>query len=158
MDQLILARKMKVFCHLALWLAITRTTASAKGPILSSFQLQKNIPALPLNLYKHLRYAEQTKKVSSKSTPVSSAQIPFELPPFTYPAHTFQQKVSHDPAVPGPSPASTFAQRYWFDASFYKPGGPVFLLDGGETSGEDRVDFLKQGILRILSEASGGIG
>lgn len=49
-------------------------------------------------------------------------------------------------------------QRYWFDATFYKPGGPVYLLDGGETSGEDRIPFLETGILRILAEATSGLG
>jgi len=44
------------------------------------------------------------------------------------------------------------------DSSFYKKGGPVFLLDGGETDGAGRLPFLKEGILRILSEATGGIG
>lgn len=48
--------------------------------------------------------------------------------------------------------------RYWFDATYYKPGGPVFLLDGGETDGAGRLPFLKEGILQILAEATGGIG
>ncbi|WWC63922.1 uncharacterized protein I303_106527 [Kwoniella dejecticola CBS 10117] len=69
-------------------------------------------------------------------------------------AHCFPQKISHlDDSVNG-----TFCQRYWIDASYYKDGGPVFLLDGGETSGEDRVPFLEKGILQILSNATNGIG
>ncbi|WVR08970.1 hypothetical protein IAU60_006029 [Kwoniella sp. DSM 27419] len=68
--------------------------------------------------------------------------------------HCFTQKVSHfDPAANG-----TFCQRYWIDASAYKEGGPVFLLDGGETSGANRVPFLETGILQILSNATNGIG
>ena len=39
----------------------------------------------------------------------------------------------------------------------YKTGGPVFVLDGGETSGEDRLPFLDTGILDILAEATGGL-
>ncbi|WWD06866.1 hypothetical protein V865_004963 [Kwoniella europaea PYCC6329] len=71
-----------------------------------------------------------------------------------YEAHCFPQKISHfDDTVNG-----TFCQRYWIDTSFYKEGGPVFLLDGGETSGQDRVPFLEKGILQILSNATGGIG
>ncbi|GJN92935.1 hypothetical protein Rhopal_005978-T1 [Rhodotorula paludigena] len=70
-------------------------------------------------------------------------------------AHYFDQRVSHDAAVPS---NETFKQRYWFDASHYRPGGPVFLLDAGETDGADRLPFLSQGILRILSEATGGVG
>ncbi|KAI5476322.1 hypothetical protein MNV49_007893, partial [Pseudohyphozyma bogoriensis] len=76
----------------------------------------------------------------------------------SYKAHTFDQLISHDDAVPPPEGETTFQQRYWFDASFYQPGGPVYLLDGGETDGEGRIPFLEKGILRILSEATGGIG
>jgi hypothetical protein len=52
---------------------------------------------------------------------------------------------------------ATFPLRYWYDASYYKEGGPVFVLDGGETSGEDRVPFLDHGILKILSQATNGL-
>jgi hypothetical protein len=50
-----------------------------------------------------------------------------------YEAHCFDQRISHFGEVNG-----TFCQRYWFDDRYYKPGGPVFLLDGGETDGADR--------------------
>lgn len=72
-----------------------------------------------------------------------------------YPAQYFTQKSSHDL---DDEDDSTFQQRYWFDDTYYKPGGPVFLLDGGETDGSARIPFLETGILRILSEATGGIG
>ncbi|WWC72992.1 uncharacterized protein I206_106956 [Kwoniella pini CBS 10737] len=69
-------------------------------------------------------------------------------------ANCFPQKISHfDDSING-----TFCQRYWINATYYKEGGPVFLLDGGETSGEDRVPFLEKGILQILSNATNGIG
>ena len=51
-----------------------------------------------------------------------------------YEAHCFPQKISHfDSSVNG-----TFCQRYWIDASSYEAGGPIYLLDGGETSGKNR--------------------
>lgn len=53
---------------------------------------------------------------------------------------------------------ATFPLRYWVDATYYKPGGPVFCLDGGETSGEDRLPFLGHGILKLLSQATDGLG
>ena len=40
----------------------------------------------------------------------------------------------------------------------YKKGGPVIVLDGGETSGVNRLPFLKTGIVEILSNATGGLG
>lgn len=46
----------------------------------------------------------------------------------------FKQKVSHF----DDSETGTFCQRYWVDAQYYQEGGPVFILDGGETDGADR--------------------
>jgi hypothetical protein len=44
-----------------------------------------------------------------------------------------------------PHTNATFKQRYFFDSSYYKPGGPVFLYIGGETSGESRFSNLQTG-------------
>ena len=52
-----------------------------------------------------------------------------------YEAQCHYQPISHFSTTPN----TTFCQRYWMDASSYKEGGPVFLLDGGETSGADRL-------------------
>ncbi|KZP31567.1 peptidase S28 [Athelia psychrophila] len=55
----------------------------------------------------------------------------------------------------------TFGQRYWVSTRHYTPGAPstpVFVLDGGETSGEDRLPFLDTGIVDILAAATGGVG
>ncbi|KAH7341771.1 serine carboxypeptidase S28-domain-containing protein [Rhizoctonia solani] len=54
--------------------------------------------------------------------------------------------------------AQTFGQRYWVNKEYYQPGGPVFVLDGGETSGEDRLPFLQTGILAILANETKGLG
>lgn len=52
----------------------------------------------------------------------------------------------------------TFNQRYWVNDRHYKPGGPVVVLDGGETNGEDRLPFLDTGIVDILTNATNGLG
>jgi hypothetical protein len=39
----------------------------------------------------------------------------------------------------------TFKQRYFFDSSYYKPGGPVYLYVSGETSGPNRFSNLQTG-------------
>lgn len=44
-----------------------------------------------------------------------------------------------------PHTNATFSQRYFYDDSYYKPGGPVFLYIGGETSGEYRFSNLQTG-------------
>jgi len=62
-----------------------------------------------------------------------SSQLPL-VAKDRYEAHCFPQKISHfDPSING-----TFCQRYWLDASSYEAGGPVYLLDGGETGGKNR--------------------
>lgn len=79
------------------------------------------------------------------------AQVTFSAP--EYEAYCFDQKISHfEKGVNG-----TFCQRYWADAKYYRKGGPIFVVDGGETSGANRLPFLKQGILQILAEATGGL-
>lgn len=70
-----------------------------------------------------------------------------------YPAQTLQVPVDHFDDASN----ATFPLRYWVDATYYKPGGPVFCLDGGETSGEDRLPFLDHGILKLLSQATEGL-
>ena len=54
----------------------------------------------------------------------------------------------------------TFRQRYWVNKRHYIPGtnAPVIVIDGGETSGEDRIPFLNTGIADILAKATGGVG
>lgn len=128
---------------------------------LSPAELQKGTPALPLGLFKHLQRAELPPAAvpESMSSDASRQQLTFTAPHEpSYHAHWFDQLVSHDPDVPAPVENATFKQRYWFDARHYKKGGPVILLDAGETDGEGRLPFLKEGILQILSEATGGIG
>ncbi|KAG9098271.1 hypothetical protein FS749_004258 [Ceratobasidium sp. UAMH 11750] len=71
-----------------------------------------------------------------------------------YPAHYFEQPLDHfDKSV-----NKTFGQRFWINTDYYEPGGPVFVLNGGETSGEDRLPFLQTGILSILANATKGLG
>lgn len=71
----------------------------------------------------------------------------------------------------------TWNQRYWINTRHYKPNtsAPVIVLDGGETSGANRLPFLDtglscqstifvhslislQGIVEILAKATGGVG
>lgn len=67
----------------------------------------------------------------------------------------FEQPVDH-----WSSDDATFRQRYWVNTRHYNAtkGGPVFVLDGGETSGVNRLPFLNTGIMEILPKATGGIG
>ena len=51
-----------------------------------------------------------------------------------------------------------FNLRYWFDASYYKVGGPVIVLQSGETDATGRLVYLQKGLLHQLIEATHGIG
>ena len=74
------------------------------------------------------------------------------LPPYNY-TYYFDQLIDHNNPQAG-----TFKQRYWVNKRHYKKGGPVIVLDGGETSGEDRLPFLDTGIVDILTKATSGLG
>ncbi|KAH7032739.1 peptidase S28 [Microdochium trichocladiopsis] len=64
----------------------------------------------------------------------------------------------HNESKYEPHSNETFGLRYWFDAQYYKPGGPVIVLAGGETSGAGRLPFLEKGIVYELTKATGGLG
>ncbi|ETN44465.1 uncharacterized protein HMPREF1541_10135 [Cyphellophora europaea CBS 101466] len=80
--------------------------------------------------------------------------------PTSYPANTIDQPIDHFPDSPryAPHTNDTFKQRYFFDDTYYKTGGPVFLYIGGETSGESRFSNLETGIIQILMQAFNGLG
>ena len=77
-----------------------------------------------------------------------------------YPEHTLATPIDHfhNESRYEPHEHDTFNLRYWYDAQFYKPGGPVIVLCGGETSGADRLPFLQKGIVYELAKATGGLG
>lgn len=81
-----------------------------------------------------------------------SAQRPFKVDEFS--ARYFEQPLDHFTSTNG----HTFQQRYWVNKRYYKTGGPIFVLDGGETSGEDRLPFLDTGVMDFLPKATGGLG
>ncbi|KAH7925596.1 peptidase S28 [Leucogyrophana mollusca] len=74
---------------------------------------------------------------------------------FDFAEQWFEQPIDHFSQM-----SDTFNQRYWINTRHYTPGsgGPVIVLDGGETSGEDRLPFLDTGIVEILARATGGVG
>ncbi|PCH40119.1 peptidase S28 [Wolfiporia cocos MD-104 SS10] len=81
--------------------------------------------------------------------------LPYPDAPPEFPEHWFTQPLDHFENT-----SHTFEQRYWINTRHYTPGsnGPVIVLDGGETSGEDRIPFLDTGIVEILTRATGGVG
>lgn len=158
------------------WLATVALllTASASA---SAFSLDSN----PSNLIRalgpqgiNLLQLQHKNNLPSKSQlRIQDSNRPQVEPEF--PAHYFQQPLDHFDTS---GTNATFAQRYWVSTRHYVPGAPVtpvFVLDGGETSGEDRLPFLDTGsvasliigfflrltrcrIVDILTAATGGVG
>lgn len=77
-----------------------------------------------------------------------------------YPAHNLSVPIDFFPTKDRYAPHSngSFNLRYWFDASHYKPGGPVFVLLAGETDGAGRLPYLQKGIVAQVTEATNGLG
>ncbi|KAI1463360.1 peptidase S28 [Daldinia caldariorum] len=77
-----------------------------------------------------------------------------------YPEYNLSTPIDHfhNDSSYEPHSNGTFNLRYWFDAQYYKPGGPVIVLAGGETDGAGRLPFLQKGIVYQLAKATGGLG
>ncbi|XMA20160.1 hypothetical protein WAI453_012951 [Rhynchosporium graminicola] len=81
-------------------------------------------------------------------------------PKLLYPAYNIRVPVDHfhNDSLYEPHSDEKFNLRYWFDATYYKDGGPVIVLQGGEISGATRLRFLQKGLLHDLAVATNGIG
>ncbi|KAF4635431.1 hypothetical protein G7Y89_g2660 [Cudoniella acicularis] len=79
---------------------------------------------------------------------------------YPYPALTIDMPIDHFPHSSRYTPHvnGTFKQRYFFDSTYYKPGGPVYLYISGETAGTNRFSNLQTGIIQILMQATNGLG
>lgn len=77
-----------------------------------------------------------------------------------YPVHNITMPIDHfhNESRYEPHTNGTFNMRYWFDATYYNPGGPVIVLQAGETDGAGRLPYLQKGILNQLVKATHGIG
>ena len=80
-------------------------------------------------------------------------------PSTLYPAHNISVPIDHlhNESMYEPHSSGTFNLRYFFDATYYKPGGPVIVLESGEDDATDRLPFLQKGIVHQLAQATGGI-
>ena len=77
-----------------------------------------------------------------------------------YPAYNLSVPIDHfhNDSKYEPHSDGTFNLRYWFDATYYKAGGPVIVLQSGEVDASTRLPFLQKGLLHEMAEATHGIG
>jgi len=97
-----------------------------------------------------------TTELQSRQALVARAADAFSV----YPAHTISVPIDHfhNESRYEPHSSATFKLRYFYDAQFYKEGGPVIVLESGETSATGRLPFLQKGILHQLAKATNGVG
>ncbi|TKA71041.1 hypothetical protein B0A55_06327 [Friedmanniomyces simplex] len=81
-------------------------------------------------------------------------------PALLYPAHNFTTPIDHfhNESMYEPHSNGSYPMRYWFDATYYKPGGPVIILQSGESDASPRLPYLQKGLLHDLAVATHGIG
>lgn len=77
-----------------------------------------------------------------------------------YPAHNLSIPIDHflNESRYELHDNGTFDLRYWFDASYYQTGGPVYLFEAGEANAEPRLPILQMGIMAKLARETGGLG
>ena len=80
-------------------------------------------------------------------------------PSTLYPAYNLSVPIDHfhNESMYEPHSSGTFPLRYFFDATYYKSGGPVIVLASGEDDATDRLPYLQKGIAHQLAEATNGI-
>ncbi|GJE94546.1 peptidase S28 [Phanerochaete sordida] len=71
----------------------------------------------------------------------------------SFPVFTFTQPLDHFSDT-----GFTWEQRFWVSDRHFKAGGPVIILDSGESSGTARLPYMDTGIVDILANATGGLG
>ena len=110
--------------------------------------------AQSVNLWR-LESLKKSNRVPSSGLLVQESNW-LDEPPSEFEPQWFRQPLDHFTNTS----QTTFLQRYWVNSRHYIPGrgGPVIILDGGETSGTDRLPFLDTGIVEILAKATAGLG
>ena len=106
------------------------------------------------------KYAAQPPIELKKLTTYSTSLTRRDADPETlYTAYNLSVPIDHfqDESTYEPHEDGTFPLRYWFDAQYYKDGGPVIVLQGGETTGTDRLGFLQKGLIHQIAQATNGI-
>ena|ERR1700683_1277966 len=123
-----------------IWLPIVLSATLLSVKATAESNLLRVMSSQGINLWKLQKYSQprdQQTRLFIQDTGKLDSEYSAE-----FPAYYFEQPLDHFS-----NSSETFGQRYWLSTRHYTPGvlGPVFVLDGGETSGEDRLPFLDTG-------------
>ncbi|KAI9740199.1 MAG: hypothetical protein M1834_004777 [Cirrosporium novae-zelandiae] len=105
--------------------------------------------------------SQSISELRKKSEAAKSNLLKRDVDPSTlYPTYNISVPIDHfqTESQYEPHTNDTFSLRYWFDASNYQPGGPVIVLQSGETDATERLVYLQKGLLAQLAQATNGIG
>lgn len=111
---------------------------------------QSAVAIVPSNFHlKNFAFPDEEHVPVSKTVQQSSTAKAYN---FAVPVDHFHNDTQYEPHSNG-----TFNMRYFLETSFYKPGGPVIVIASGETSAEDRVPYLTNGVGSLLAKATNGL-
>lgn len=117
----------------------------AAATLISAAQAFQPLPLSPL--------AEEALRAALARRQAPSPSPIFQEHNLSVPIDHYHNDSRYEPHSDG-----SFQLRYWFDAQYYKPGGPVIMLSAGELDGAPRLPYLQKGIVNILAKATGGLG
>ncbi|KAL8419298.1 hypothetical protein RB594_002496 [Gaeumannomyces avenae] len=129
-----------------------RSIGLVAASLLSAAQALQRFPLPPIDR-EALREHDQGEKLGLARRQAPDPSRLYREYNLSVPIDHFHNDSRYEPHSDG-----SFPLRYWFDAQYYKPGGPVIVLGAGETSGVGRLPFLQKGIVNILAKATGGVG
>jgi hypothetical protein len=133
---------------------LTRLPSSSAAPALVNFAKKSVLIYFPFwYVCINCQKTAELKAYRSKSKRDVDLEDLYPAYNLSVPKNFFPDDARYEPHDNG-----TFNLRYWFDASYYKPGGPIFVLLSGETSGVNRLPFLQKGIVNQVAQATNGIG
>ncbi len=123
--------------------------------------IERRVRVSSIHYFKQEIERESKKLMRTQRTTISNGLSKRDTDPILlYPAYNLSVPVDHwhNSSLYEPHSSDMFNLRYWFDATFYKPGGPVFILQSGETDGTGRLVFLQKGLLHDMAVATNGLG
>ena len=122
-------------------------------PVLALLATATNALQLgPLPVFRQLEFVTHHEPLEA-SVGSSSTSPSYKAYNISVPVDHF-----HNDTRYAPHTDETFNLRYWFDAQYYRAGGPVIVIAAGEADATARIPFLEKGIVARLAERYHGIG